>query len=57
MKTEQSKKTEFIGFRLTVQEREAIEILSSGLGLTISDFLRDFTTRIIQQILNAKHNG
>jgi uncharacterized protein (DUF1778 family) len=57
METEQSRKTEFIGFRLTAREREAIEKVASGFGLTLSDFIRDFTVRITKQIFNTSNNG
>jgi len=50
------RKTEFIGFRLTARDREAIEKVASGFGLTMSDFLRDFTIRIVQQI-KTENNG
>jgi len=50
------RKTEFIGFRLTAGEREAIEKVASGFGLSLSDFIRDFTVRIVQQI-NTQNNG
>lgn len=57
METEQSRKTEFIGFRLTAREREAIEKVASEFGLSKSEYLRDFTVRITEQIFNTSENG
>jgi uncharacterized protein (DUF1778 family) len=54
---ETERKTEFIGFRLTAGEREAIEKVASGFGLSLSDFIRDFTVRITEQIFKTENNG
>jgi uncharacterized protein (DUF1778 family) len=51
------RKTEFIGFRLTARDREAIEKVASGFGLSLSDFIRDFTVRITKQIFKTENNG
>jgi hypothetical protein len=50
------KKTEWVGVRITPTQRNELESLSSGFGMTMSDFLRDFTFRLISEI-NNKKNG
>lgn len=50
------KKTERLGVRLTPLQKNEIENLASGFGMTMSEFIRDFTIRIITEI-NNKKNG
>lgn len=49
------RKTESITFRVTKQDRENLEKVSSIFGLTNSEFLRDFAMRIVNQIACIKN--
>lgn len=51
----ENRKTESVTFRITKQDRENLEKVSSVFGQTKSDFLRVFAMRIVNQIACIKN--
>lgn len=53
----EDKLTERLSIRISEKDREAITQVSAGFGMTISEYLRDFSVRITQQIYERKNDN
>jgi uncharacterized protein (DUF1778 family) len=51
------RKTEKISFRITPADREYIDKVAAGFGMTISEYIRDFTIRLTKQIYERKKDN